>query len=144
MIGHLSIKKPKSATIHPMNLSKIKRQLIACSVSLSLAFAALAPTISFALSDKTNSQDHGLSMVICSADGQQSTIQVDLGNTGDHPMKQGHCPFCTLHVPVVHSSDTNLSFNLTSKTIYPELFYQSPKPLFAWVSLPSRAPPQLA
>jgi hypothetical protein len=30
-----------------------------------------------------------------------------------------------------------------NSNIYPQLFYQSPKPLFAWVALPSRAPPAL-
>lgn len=121
-----------------MKLSQIKRRVISIFMTVAVVFGALAPSISQTFASQVGEKH--LTMVICSADAKQVSVNVDLGGTTDQVSKD-HCPFCTLHAPTLLSEVTELRFQLTGKTFFPELFYQSPKPLFAWLYLPSRAPP---
>lgn len=119
-----------------------KRRLVYWLAIVAIAMSALAPSISQAIS--VADQGVGLTMEICSVDGQKMTLQVDVGQRDDGHSKNEHCPYCTLHAPVLHTLESGRTFEQTGKNLYPQLFYQSPQPLFAWVSLPSRAPPPLA
>jgi hypothetical protein len=66
-------------------------------------------------------------------------------DTGESAQANGDCPLCVVHGSYVLPLNLELSFaKPVNSNIYPQLFYQSPKPLFAWVALPSRAPPALA
>jgi len=120
----------------------LKRNLTHWLAIMAIAMAALAPSISQAIAVSENGK--GLSMEICTTSGQKMVMKVGGASETQQEAKSEHCPYCTLHISATISTQTNLTFEQTGKNLYPQLFYQSPQPLFAWVSLPSRAPPQLA
>lgn len=120
----------------------LKRNLTHWLAIAAIAMAALAPSISQAIAVTENGE--GVSMEICTTSGQKMVMKVGDTSESQQKVKSEHCPYCTLHVFATITTNTNLSFGHSSKNLYPQLFYQSPQPLFAWVSLPSRAPPQLA
>ncbi len=119
-------------------INSCKNRLIHWVAILAILMSALAPAISQAVSIANSG--HGFSMEICSTDGVK-TIQV-MQDDQDQAKASEPCPYCLAHVAYAIPLNTSLVFatpnNLSS---YPYLFYQSPKPLFAWVRLPSRAPP---
>ena len=120
-------------------LKSCKNRLVHWIAILAILMSALAPAISQAVS--VSNTGHGFSMEICSVDGIK-TIQVAVGDEQEQVKASEPCPYCLAHVSYALPLEANLAFskpeNLAS---YPRLFYQSPKPLFAWVRLPSRAPP---
>src|SRR5690606_28215656 len=94
---------------------------------------------------------HGesLLMEICSAAGNKSAIAIQLDSEKPADSKTApmqHCPYCLTHTgsfalmadaePVLLNPD--LSYSL------PELYYHSPRPLFAWATSNPRAPPRLS
>lgn len=107
---------------------------------LAILMGSLAPSISQAASSSNSS----FKMEICSADGSKISQVIDVDTEKSLPVGHEHCPYCLVHAISTPAVDTDLEFAKPQSTnLYPQLFYQSPKPLFAWVSLPSRAPPQL-
>lgn len=120
----------------------IKRNLTHWLAIMAIAMAALAPSISQAVAVAENGK--GLTMEVCTTSGQKMVMKINDSDQAQKEVKNEHCPYCTLHVPTVITTQTHLTFEQSGKNLYPQLFYQSPQPLFAWVSLPSRAPPQLA
>ena len=53
------------------------------------------------------------------------------------------CPYCVAQTPVAIPLLGHLQFQAPiSFVLIPPLYFQTPKPLFAWVKLPSHAPPQ--
>jgi len=121
-------------------------------VIFTVLFSSFAPSISqaFAASrNDTNTMGYGY---VCTVSGMKS-----ITNTPDLPMDQGSgqsghksliddsCAYCTLqsaYFPPVSSESYILPINLAEH--FPALFYNSPKPLFAWIKLPSQAPPLIA
>ena len=124
----------------------LKRHLSHWIAILAVLMSSVAPTVSQAVSLAQNGQ--GISMEICTTTGVKMTHVIDLGiagNTDDLAQSGEHCPLCLVHGNFVLPLNHELSFaKPENNNIYPQLFYQSPKPLFAWVALPSRAPPSLA
>jgi hypothetical protein len=109
----------------------------------ALLMSSLAPTVSQAVSLAQNGQ--GISIEVCTTTGIKMTQVIDLADAAeDSAMGNGHCPLCLVHGNYALPLNHELSFaKPLNSNIYPQLFYQSPKPLFAWVALPSRAPPAL-
>jgi hypothetical protein len=124
----------------------LKRHLAHWIAIIAVLMSSLAPTVSQAVSLAQNGQ--GISMEICTTTGVKMTHVIDLGitgNTDELPQSGEHCPLCLVHGNYAPPLNHELSFaKPENNSIYPQLFYQSPKPLFAWVALPSRAPPPLA
>jgi hypothetical protein len=109
---------------------------------LAIAMSALAPAISQAVSLAKHGQ--GFAMEICSADGNKMQIDVQADDqelaTQDQP-----CPYCVTHSDITPTFSTSLSFDAPQRlALFPQLFYQSPKPLAVWVTPPSAAPPTQA
>jgi hypothetical protein len=116
-----------------------KNRLIHWIAAFAIAMSALAPAVSQAVSLAKHGQ--GFAMEICSADGNKMQMQVQADDqelaTQDQP-----CPYCVTHSDVTPSFSTSLSFAAPiTFALLPQLFYQSPKPLAAWVTPPSAAPP---
>lgn len=124
-----------------MRLSIVKRRSISILVSLCMTFAALVPSFSHAVMHELGGNSTQISLVVCSTDGHQASVKIDAGDTKGHQNQSNHCPFCTLHVPLVISYQSDISFDLTSTNSHLVEFYQSPKSLIAWVKHPSQAPP---
>ena len=122
-------KKPKSFLIHWIAI---------CSIVM----ASLAPAISQAVS--LSEQGKGYAVEICTTMG---TKMVAMGDTDQSKQDVGNqsCPYCLAHMAYVLPLNTSLNFSEPKAlSLYPQLFYQSPKPLIAWITPPNQAPPQLS
>jgi hypothetical protein len=109
---------------------------------LAVLMSSVAPTVSQAVSLAQNGQ--GISIEVCTTTGIQMTQVIDASDADEPAQANGHCPLCVVHGNFALPLNHELSFaKPVNSNIYPQLFYQSPKPLFAWVALPSRAPPSL-
>jgi len=116
-----------------------KNCLIHWIAALAIVMSALAPAASQAVSLAKHGQ--GFSMEICSADGNKMQIQVQADDQ-ELASKDQPCPNCVTHSDITPSFGTNLSFDAPQTlALFPQLFYQSPKPLAVWATPPSAAPP---
>ena len=119
-----------------------KNRLIHWIAVFAIVMSALAPAVSQAVSLAKHGQ--GFAMEICSADGNKMQIEVQ----GDEQQLAEHaqpCPYCLAHTDITPSFSSNLSFDAPQTlALFPQLFYQSPKPLAVWVTPPSAAPPTQA
>jgi len=126
--------------------TSFKRHLAHWIAIIAVLMSSLAPSVSQAVSLAQHGQ--GISIEICTTTGVKMTHAIDLslsGNADESAQSGGHCPLCVVYGNYVLPLNYELSFaKPVNSNIYPQLFYQSPKPLFAWVALPSRAPPSLA
>lgn len=109
---------------------------------VSIVLASLAPTISQAVAISDHGK--GISMEVCTSSGMKVTVTVG-DQEEQKQLTNDACPYCVMHQALMLPLNSSLTFSVPeAHHLYPQLFYQSPKPMFAWVSLPSRAPPQLA
>lgn len=121
------------------------RRLATWIACFAILFAALAPSISYALPSSA-----GPSMIeICSASGMRFVSASEVGDNGlPKSVTQKlshfeHCPFCASHggdVPIlpVHPLTVHAPALPDSR---PALFYHAPRTLAVWASAQSRAPP---
>jgi hypothetical protein len=120
-------------------MSFCKNRLIHWIAAIAIAMSALAPAVSQAVSLAKHGQ--GFAMEICSVDGTKAQINVQSEDQADRAEVQP-CPYCMTHSAITPVFNTNLTFQAPqSLALLPQLFYQSPKPLAAWVMPPSAAPP---
>jgi len=119
----------------------LKRHIVHWFAVLGILMSALAPTLSQAMAVAQTGQ--GISVEICTVSGQKM-VQFIADDSESKTLDQKHCPYCTLQPAFQIELNTQLDFAQDQEQLFPILFYQSPKPLFAWLTLPSRAPPQLA
>lgn len=122
----------------------IKRQFVHLIAIMAILTGSLAPTISQAMT--LNDAYKGFTAEICTTSGVKMTQQMgSTPNSEESKNVSNHCPYCLMHGAYALPVNNTLTFaKPESHQLHPQLFYQSPKPLFAWVSLPSRAPPSLA
>jgi len=114
------------------------RWLIHWIMALSFTMSAGAPSIAQVVSVASVGQ--GLTMQICIADG--SKLAIDL-KSDDKSAVMLDCPYCVVQTPLAIPLFGHLQFQAPiSFVLIPPLYFQTPKPLFAWVKLPSHAPPQ--
>jgi hypothetical protein len=120
-----------------------KNRLIHWIAAVAIAMSALAPAVSQAVSLAKHGQ--GFAMEICAADGTKSQISVQSSEQTDLAESVQPCPYCITHTVITPAFNTNLTFQAPQTlALLPQLFYQSPKPLAAWVTPPSAAPPTQA
>ncbi len=127
----------------------MKRHLAHWIAIIAVLMSSVAPTVSQAVSLAQHGQ--GISIEICTTTGVKMTQVIDASianvasDADESSQANGDCPLCVVHGSYVLPLNHELSFaKPLNINIYPQLFYQSPKPLFSWVALPSRAPPPLA
>ncbi len=135
---------------HQLMLERAKfNRIIHWIVIFTVLFSSFAPSLSRALAasrNDTNTMGYGY---VCTVSGMKS-----IANSSDLPSDQGgdqklsiddSCGYCTLqgnYFAPASSESYFLPINLADHI--PALFYKSPKPLFAWIKLPSQAPPLIA
>ena len=128
-----------------MFISKGKAGIVLWIACIAILLAALAPTVSRALTVAS-----GLavpSLEICSVAGGMtmlpSTLSTDAPDNSKGGMRMGDCPCCSMHAATLDIPPTTLV--LASGEILtgllPLLFYQSATPLFAWTPVQPRGPP---
>ena len=122
----------------------IKRQFVHLIAIMAILMGSLAPTISQAI--VFNNTVTGFTTEICTTSGVKMTQAMGVTENVDESKNiVNHCPYCLMHGAFALPVNNSLTFaKPEDHQLHPQLFYQSPKPLFAWVSLPSRAPPSLA
>lgn len=124
--------------------SRLTRRITAALACLAILMAALAPSISHALSDA--GKPRSLWAEICSSAGLK-LVKVDLGSElpahGEPASAFDHCPFCQTHggMPALPSSVSFVVPASLGSFSFPPLYYQAPRTLFVWASPQSRAPP---
>ena len=110
-------------------------------VLFSFVFLIVAPTFASMLV----SEDGWLTMEICSVSGHKDQVKVSLGSP-ESPKEltsQSHCQLCCSNFSqYLVNTQTFIFLSETPLVKFPALFYQSPQPLFSWLSTPSRGPPQ--
>jgi hypothetical protein len=117
-----------------------KNRLIHWIAALAIAMSALAPAVSQALSLAKGG--NGLAMEICAMNGSKMQITVELEQQTEQASQAQPCPYCLAQTAITPAFNTSLTFQAPqSFSFLPQLFYQSPKPLAAWVTPPSAAPP---
>ena len=117
-----------------------KNQLIHWIAALAIAMSSLAPAVTQAISLAKHGQ--GFAMEICAADGAKSEIRIQSSEQTDLAESVQPCPYCISHTAITPAFNTNLTFQAPQTfSLLPQLFYQSPQPLAAWVTPPSAAPP---
>ena len=120
-----------------------KSHLIHWIAALAIAMSALAPAITQAVSLAKHGQ--GFAMEICAADGTKSQMSVQSPEQTELAESVQPCPYCLAQNSITPAFNTNLTFKAPqSFALLPQPFYQSPKPLAAWVTPPSAAPPTQA
>ena len=113
------------------------RKTLHCITALAILASAIAPSITQAISVAATGQ--GLVMEICVADGSKLALDVQTNNQSE---AMPDCPYCVAQTPLAIPLLMGLQFQAPdSHVLIPPLYFQSPKPLFAWVKLPSHAPP---
>ena len=116
-----------------------KNCLVHWIAALAIFMSALAPSVSQAVSLAKHGQ--GFVMEICSVDGSEMQV-VAQGDSQDLANQAEPCPYCIAHGAIPPALNTNLTFAVPQTlALLPALFYQSPKPLTAWVTPPTLAPP---
>jgi len=129
-----------------MFVSKRKAVIVLWIACLAILMAALAPTISRALTVARG--DAVPSMEICSVAGGLTMVPLKFsGQAPDGPQKStmsmGDCPCCSMHVATLNVTPMTLAPASGSLItgLLPVLFYQSIAPLFAWTPVQPRGPP---
>jgi hypothetical protein len=122
--------------------TSFKRHLSHWIAVFAVVMSSVAPTVSQAVSLAQHGQ--GISLEVCTTTGVKMTQIIDISDADESAQASVQCPLCVVHGNYALPLNHELSFaKPVNNNIYPQLFYQSPKPLFAWVALPSRAPPSL-
>jgi hypothetical protein len=117
-----------------------KNRLIHWIAAFAIAMSALAPAVSQAVSLAKGG--HGFAMEICAMDGSKMQITVELEQSSEQTSQAQPCPYCLAQTAITPAFNTSLTFQAPQSFAFlPQLFYQSPKPLAAWVTPPSAAPP---
>jgi hypothetical protein len=134
-----------------MELFRRNRQLISWLACMAIVLNALAPAVSHAMAKIQG--DSAPWEQICSVSGikfvpmafgpSTSTQQADQKGDNTQPMSMQHFPYCLVHAGSI-AVLTEYGFDLYQADLsysLPELFYQSPRPLFVWAASSPRAPP---
>jgi len=114
---------------------------------LAMVMLALAPTVSKVIAAERI--DSNL-VEVCTTEGIKWVSVSDASQhvlSGHDPTPSslhdhdGDCPYCNLQTTKFFSSVVQSCVATKSVALLPPLFYQAPKPLFAWALQPARAPP---
>jgi hypothetical protein len=118
---------------------QIRVRFIHWMTVLTMVMGSLAPMISQAVA-----QTQGFQIEVCTVMGTKIVSMADDATSNQDQTKKS-CPYCVAHASCAIPTQTLLSFaEPKALNIFPQLFYQSPRPLTAWITPPHQAPPQLA
>lgn len=142
------VRKSRTAPIHlaRMRFRRASRVLTSWIAVLAILMAALAPSISHALSAK-----NGASWIeVCTSVGAKwvlpdGSLKDQAPVSGDvHPVE--HCPYCSLHANAmaIPAAPVVPAPAIFSSDLLPTAFLVAPRTLYAWVSAQPRAPPQFS
>jgi hypothetical protein len=112
---------------------------------MAMLVLALGPTVSKLVAAERAT----INMVeVCTTEGTKWLLASELGQTvsgghdqGPSSLHGGDCPFCSLQTAKFLTSEAQSFAATPVASLLPPLFYQAPKPLFAWAHSRSRAPP---
>ena len=129
-----------------MRFHRASRVLTSWVALLAILMAALAPSISHALSAKNSAS----LIEVCTALGAK-WVQPD-GSSADQAPASGdvhpfeHCPYCTLHAKdiAIPVAPVVPALAISSSDLLPTAFLAEPRTLYAWASAQPRAPPQFS
>lgn len=117
---------------------------IAC---LAVLMASLAPSISHAINWSSGAAQT-VQFEICTSAGLISMADpIDApASPSKHTMAMNDCPMCSIHFDHLGLPPTIFPLLPADTRVgpAPRLFYQSPRPLFAWAPPQSRAPPVIS
>jgi len=112
-----------------------------------MVMVVLAPTVSKVIAAER--VDSNL-VEVCTTEGTKWVAVAELGQ-GDSSAHQqgppslhehdGDCSYCSLQTTKFLSVSSQSIATTSVVSLLPPLFYQAPKPLFAWAQARSRAPP---
>jgi len=125
-------------------MTKQNRKLISWLATLAILMSALAPSISQALS--VSQAGKGFVAEICTTSGTKLNQVIGDEDSSSKPAAmEGHCPYCVVSSLYLLPTTVALEFHAPTQYVRQSLSsYQSYRPLFSWLSLPSRAPPVLS
>ena len=125
-------------------MNRITRRFAAWIACCAMLFAALAPSVSHALSMAQGD----IWSEICSVGGSKFVkLSVDQDASAapatEDAIHVEHCPFCATHTePLVLPPNAGFILPLIdTQDTHPFLFFQAPRPLAIWTAAQSRAPP---
>ncbi|MDP3621393.1 MAG: DUF2946 domain-containing protein [Polynucleobacter sp.] len=117
----------------------MRRNWIHWLTAVAVLMGSFAPLISQARSDLNPGSS--FAMEVCTPSGATVEQLIDLELLAQHDATL-ECAYCLAQGIYAIAIMVDLRFaKPSSSTLYPSLFYQAPKPFFAWMQLPSRAPP---
>lgn len=117
----------------------MRRNWIHWLTAVAVLMGSFAPLISQARSDLNPGSS--FAMEVCTPSGATVEQLIDLELPAQHDATL-ECAYCLAQGIYAIAIMVDLRFaKPSSSTLYPSLFYQAPKPFFAWMQLPSRAPP---
>ena len=128
------------------DLAQIRRTAFVALMAMLLL--ALAPTVS-----KLVAAERATTNVVevCTTEGTKWLPASELVQTpsaghdqGPSSLHGGDCPFCSLQTAKFLTSEAQSFAATPVVSLLPPLFYQAPKPLFAWAHSRSRAPPHIS
>ena len=127
------------------NLAQLRRTAVVAL--LAMVMVVFAPTVSKVIAAER--VDSNL-VEICTTQGTKWVAVAELGQ-GDSSVHQqdptslhehgDDCPYCSLQTTKFLSVASQSFATAPVVSLLPPLFYQAPKPLFAWAHSRSRAPP---
>jgi hypothetical protein len=116
------------------------RKFIHVMAILAILMSALAPAVSQALSLATHGQ--GFVVEICTSNGLKMTQVIGDDESSSSTVMGSHCPYCVVQPLYLIPTITAFEFVAPQHYVaHTQSGYQSPQLLFAWLKLPSRAPP---
>lgn len=122
------------------------KRLTAWLAICAILIASFAPTIAQAVHSTTHASPHLTE--ICHTPAAAGEVSDRPANDGHHAPADHteHCPFCRIYsdLPVLPPASNQLVMAAGTRTVYPDLFYLSPRPLFMWASAQPRAPPLIS
>ena len=113
------------------------------AIIFAIVVSSLGPTISQAISIAQNG--NGFAVEICTLSGPKMVqVDTDFESQSDES-KKDHCSLCSSQASSLIQLVANIYFSKpVNKDWTPTLFYQASKPIFAWLTAPPRAPPQIS
>lgn len=132
-----------------MGMTNSARRFSAWVACFAILLAALAPSVSHAVAAAKGSGSPWLE--ICTTVGTRYVrVAQDHNPVSPVPAQETlhfeHCPFCLTHAVSLGLPPAD-AFILPAGIgghAFPFLFYQSPRPLFAWGAAQPRAPPAIS
>ncbi len=129
-----------------MRMTKATHRFASWIACFAILMASLAPSISHAVAAAKSVPNAW--MEICTVTGSKMvTVDADQDAQTSAPVEKTmhfeHCPFClnhTVSAEMPPAADFVMPV-ISGDHVLPSLFYQSPRPLFAWAVAQPRAPP---